>query len=116
MNYEHSVKLVECLQKIEETINLRPHNWLLFSANPPQHLGKSESEKDVVPYLLQIVFYLREEAALLVLKLLVALFADENNVCCSFLRFLHLISFLALFLGQINQEATWQKRKATTDH
>lgn len=78
MTYEQSVKLVECLQKIEETISLRPHNWLLFCTENPTIGGKKDdAEKPVVPYLLGVVFSLREEAASLVLKLLVALFADD---------------------------------------
>lgn len=83
MTYEQSVKLVECLQRIEDTINLRPHNWLLHCASPSAENGEAgkTEEKDIVPYLLHIVFYLREEAALLVLKLLVALFEDEKDVC-----------------------------------
>ena len=85
MTYEQSVKLVECLQRIEDTINLRPHNWLLHCASvsraDEKQIDKEEKDKEMVPYLLHIVFYLREEAALLVLKLLVALFEDENSVC-----------------------------------
>jgi hypothetical protein len=89
MTYEQSVKLVECLQRIEDTINLRSYNWLLHCVSPspsPSPTDKKEIEKpelpnrEIVPYLLHIVFYLREEAALLVLKLLVALFEDEANV------------------------------------
>lgn len=82
MTYEQSVKLVECLQKIEETINLRSHNWLLFCTEHPSVSAKKDTlDKPIVPFLLGIVFYLREEPALLVLKLLVSLLGDD--VCGS---------------------------------
>lgn len=78
ISYERSVKLVECLQKIEEIVNLRPHNWLIYSTEAGKSAEKN-GEEEVVPYLLKSVFHLREEAALLVLKLLVALFADGTE-------------------------------------
>ncbi|KAK8717695.1 hypothetical protein V6N13_044953 [Hibiscus sabdariffa] len=58
--YERRVKIVKCLSTIAEVAAVRPQNWQKYCL----------SHSDVLPFLMNVIFYFGEESVIEILKLL----------------------------------------------
>lgn len=74
--YERGVKIVKCLSTMAEVAAARPRNWQKYCL---KHV-------DVLPFLLNGVFYLGEESAVQTLKLLNLAFYTGKDLSHSFMQ------------------------------
>lgn len=70
MSYERSVKIVKCLSTMAEVAAARPRNWQKYCAR----------HTDVLPFLVNGVFYCAEECVIQTLKLLSLAFYTGKDV------------------------------------
>lgn len=75
--YERSVKIVKCLSTMAEVATARPRNWQKYCSR----------HGDVLPFLMNAVFYFGEESVIQTLKLLNLAFYSGKDITHSLQKF-----------------------------